>query len=145
MGSNWDSAYCNVSHTFSKEVGEFVYFDSTETSDMVFFDVEVYNGIRALESLANTTALNSEIDRRRTDMPKSETMTKFHAKLSESMPFSNGDGELMVVEAGSVASVVGGHYCHDAGEPVLHLEYQSSEGVVVQSHSPYSKIIPVLS
>lgn len=144
-------SYSHVSHAFSKDVGEFVYSDLTESSEMVFFQHEVDDGIRGLESLANGESKDGmgsgqeAVSAGRLQMSESTGVKRFHAKLREATPFETDDGDMIMVSEGEQMVVVGGHYGNDVGEPVLHLEHITEDGQVFKAKCPYSKTIPVIS
>ena len=146
-GSTSSQYYSHVACTFSESVGEYVYCDLTETSEMVYFGSEVDTGISTLEQLANDSyerQLFKSASRCTSESEKNVTKT-MSAKLLDSTLFESEDGDVTTLTEGATASIVGGYHDHDAGEPFLHLEFVDSAGKTFRASSAYSRIVPILA
>jgi hypothetical protein len=144
-GGTLEGSYPHVACTFSEAVGEFVYCDLTEASDMVFFGSEVDSGINTLESLANEYSkqpLFGHTNRNENEVAKTKCMT---AKLMDSTLFESEDGDVTTLTEGATAAIVGGYHNYDAGECFLHLEFTDTEGKRYRAASAYSRVIPILA
>lgn len=68
---------------------------------------------------------------------------KYRAYLHEATPFESASGECCVVSPDEYAFVVGAHYDHRKGEPILHLETEI-DGTPMQAEVAYSMTTPYI-